>query len=78
MTESIAITTFFGIIGIFFGMIANEFMDSTLGSNPIDLGITQIYMFKNIGVGMDVALEALALLIVAGARVRPIEALSKS
>lgn len=89
VTESIAITTFFGIIGIFFGMIANEFMDSTLGSNPIDLGITQIYMFKNIGVGMDVALEALALLIVAGtlagiipawkaARVRPIEALSKS
>ena len=52
----------------------------------MDVGITQLYIFKNIGVGFDVALEATLLLIVSGtiagiipawkgARVRPIEAL---
>jgi len=89
VTESVAITTFFGLIGVFLGMAADRVMDATLGSKPIDVGITQIYMFKEIGVGMEVDMEVLVLLIAAGtvagivpawkaAKVRPIEALSKS
>lgn len=86
VVESIVITAFFGYIGMVIGMGADFFLDKTLGSHPMDIGIMQMYIFKNIGVGFDVALEATALLIVAGtvagiipawkgARVRPIEAL---
>ena len=86
VVESIVITAFFGYIGMVVGMVADIFLDKTLGSHPMDMGIMQMYIFKNIGVGFDVALEATLLLIVAGtvagiipawkgARVRPIEAL---
>ncbi len=86
VVESIVITAFFGYIGMVIGMGADFFLDKTLGSHPMDIGIMQMYIFKNIGVGFDVALEATALLIVAGtvagiipawkgAKVRPIEAL---
>jgi len=86
VVESIVITAFFGYIGMVLGMVADKVLDKTIGANPMDVGFTQLYVFKNIGVGMDVALEAILLLIVAGtiagiipawkgARVRPIEAL---
>ena len=86
VAESILITAFFGYIGMVLGMLANEAMDRSLGAHPMDVGFTQLYIFKDIGVGLDVALEATLLLIVAGtiagiipawkgARVRPIEAL---
>lgn len=86
VVESVVITAIFGFLGIVFGMLGNWYLDSTLGSHPMDLGIQQIYMFKNIGVGFDVAIKATLLLIVSGtaagiipawkgARVRPIEAL---
>ena len=86
VVESILITAFFGYLGMVFGMIADTLLDKTIGSHPMDIGITQLYVFKNIGVGLDVAFEATLLLIVAGtiagiipawkgARVRPIEAL---
>ena len=86
VAESIVITASFGYIGMVIGMLANEAMDKSLGSHPMDVGFTQLYMFKDIGVGLDVAVEATLLLIVAGtiagiipawkgARVRPIEAL---
>ena len=86
VVESVVITAFFGYIGMVLGMLADFAMDKTIGSHPMDVGITQLYIFKNIGVGFDVALEATLLLIVAGtiagivpawkgARVRPIEAL---
>lgn len=86
VVESVAITAAFGFIGIATGMIGGIFLDKILASNPIDMGLTQIYMFKDIGVGFDVALEATLLLIAAGtvaglipawkgAKVRPIEAL---
>ena len=86
VVESVIITAFFGYIGMVIGMIADIFLDKTIASHPMDLGIFQLYIFKDIGVGFDVALEATLLLIVAGtiaglipawkgARVRPIEAL---
>lgn len=86
VVESVVITAFFGYVGMVLGMVADFALDKTIGSHPMDLGITQLYIFKNIGVGFDVAIEATLLLIVAGtiagiipawkgARVRPIEAL---
>ena len=86
VVESIVITAIFGYLGMSLGMLANHFLDTSIGSSPMDIGFTQIYLFKNIGVGLDVALKATLLLIVAGtlagiipawkgARVRPIEAL---
>ena len=86
VVESVVITAVFGYRGMVLGMVADFALDKTIGSHPMDLGITQLYIFKNIGVGFDVAIEATLLLIVAGtiagiipawkgARVRPIEAL---
>jgi len=86
ITESIAITAFFGFIGMLFGLAANQLMDMTLGHNPIDMGVAQINVFLNPTVGIDVAVKALVTLIIAGtiaglvparkaSRVRPIEAL---
>lgn len=86
VVESVAITAFFGYIGMVIGMIADYFLDKTIGSRPMDIGFMQMYIFKDIGVGFDVALKATLLLIVAGtiagiipawkgAKVRPIEAL---
>ncbi|MBR1927028.1 MAG: ABC transporter permease [Bacteroidales bacterium] len=86
VVESVVITAFFGYIGMVIGMLADFVLDKTLGSHPMDIGIIQLYIFKNIGVGFDVALEATLLLIVAGtiagiipawkgAKIRPIEAL---
>ena len=86
VVESVIITAFFGYIGMVIGMVADIFLDKTIGSHPMDMGIMQLYIFKDIGVGFDVALEATILLIVAGtvagiipawkgAKVRPIEAL---
>jgi len=86
ITESVAITAFFGFIGMLFGLGANQLMDMTLGHNPVDIGVAQINVFLNPTVGMDVAIKALITLIVSGtiaglfparkaSRVRPIEAL---
>ena len=86
ISESIAITTVFGYMGMFLGMIACQIMDKTVGQHAVDIGIEKIQMLVNPSVGLDVALEATLLLIVAGslagaipawkaARVKPIEAL---
>jgi len=86
ITESVIITTFFGYIGMVLGVAANEYMDATLGHNVIDTGLFQTTMFVNPTVGLDVCLEATAVMVLAGtlaglvpalkaARVRPIEAL---
>jgi len=61
-------------------------MDKTLGSRTMDLGFDTIKMMDSPTVGLDVAIEATLLLIVAGtlaglipawkaAKVKPIEAL---
>ena len=86
ITESVLITAFFGYVGMVLGLLANHIMDKTMGDVPIDAGIIQITMFVNPTVGVDVAVKATLLLIVAGtlaglipawkaAKVKPIEAL---
>lgn len=86
IAESVTITALFGYIGMFLGMIACEVLDKTAGANAVDIGFTQIRMLENPTVGLDTALAATLLLVVAGtiaglaparkaAKVKPIEAL---
>lgn len=86
ITESVTITAFFGYVGMVLGMIACEVLDATVGSNPLELFGESINVMKNPSVGLDVAIEATLLLIIAGtlagmiparkaAKVKPIEAL---
>jgi len=86
IAESVSITAFFGYIGMVLGMVACEVLDSTVGSNPIDVLGETITIMQDPSVGLDVAVEATLLLIIAGtlaglipaskaAKVKPIEAL---
>lgn len=84
--ESIIITTIFGYLGMVLGVLANYYMDVTLGSTQIDTGLFKASIFVNPTVGLDVCIEATAVMVIAGtvaglipamkaARIRPIEAL---
>ena len=86
IAESVAITAFFGYIGMFLGMVACQVLDMTVGGRTLDILDEQIKVFENPTVGLDVALEATLLLIIAGTlaglipalkatKVKPIEAL---
>lgn len=86
IAESVTITAAFGYFGMGLGMAVCEIMDKTLGKNTMNLGFDTIKMMDNPTVGLDVAMEATLLLIVAGtlaglvpawkaAKVKPIEAL---
>ncbi len=86
ITESVTITAFFGYIGMVLGMVACEILDLIYGRRPVTVLDQEFQVFKNPGVGVDIALEATLLLIIAGTiaglipalkavRVRPIEAL---
>lgn len=84
--ESVIITTFFGYLGMVLGIVANEYMDATIGHMKVDSGLFQATMFLNPTVGLDVCIEATLTLIIAGtlagfiparkaSRIRPVEAL---
>lgn len=86
VTESLVITGFFGYVGMLLGMLACDVMGRTLGNETIDIGVGSMKVFSNPSVGMDVAIGATVLLIVAGiiagiapawkaSKIRPIEAL---
>ena len=86
ITESVAITAVFGYVGMLVGLVACEILDKTVGQRGVNIGFEEIRMLVNPSVGLDVALEATLLLIVAGtlagiipawkaAKVKPIEAL---
>lgn len=87
LVESVAITAFFGYIGMGLGVFATKFMDAKFADHPTDVGIAKVTMFVDPTVGMDVAFEATLLLIAAGtiaglipawkaAHVKPIQALA--
>ena len=86
IAESVSITAFFGYLGMFLGMLTCTILDKTLGQATMAVGDEQIAMLVNPTVGLDTALEATLVLIIAGtiaglfparraAQVRPIEAL---
>ena len=86
IVESVIITTFFGYIGMVLGVMANEYMDATLGHSVVDTGLFRATMFVNPTVGLDVCFEATMVMVIAGtiaglipafkaSRIRPIEAL---
>ncbi len=86
LSESVVITAVSGYIGMFLGMIACEVMTLKLGGQTKSVMGVQITSGSDYSVGLDVALEATLVLIVAGtlaglipalraAKVRPIEAL---
>jgi len=86
MTESVAITAVFGYIGMFLGMLACQLLDKTVGQSSVSIMDTQVAMLVDPFVGLNVALEATLVLIIAGtiagffparkaSMVRPIEAL---
>ena len=86
ITESVVITTLFGYIGMVLGVLANEYMDATIGRMKVNSGLFEATMFYNPTVGIDVCVAATVVMIAAGtlagliparkaARIRPIEAL---
>ncbi len=86
ITESVLVTGFFGYIGMFLGIMANLYMDYSLGAKPIDTGLFQTTIFVNPTVSLSTCIGVTVVLIVAGtiaglvpavkaARIRPIEAL---
>ena len=86
IVESVITTALFGYIGMFCGILANEYMDATIGHQVVDTGIVKATMFVNPTVGLDVCFEATLVMIIAGtiagiiparkaAKIRPIEAL---
>ena len=86
LAESITITAFFGYVGMFFGLVACEILDMTLGRSSLSVLGQEISVFVNPTVGVDAALGATVVLIISGAiaglfpamnaaKVRPIEAL---
>lgn len=86
ITESIVVTSIFGYVGMILGICANLYMDSTLGSKPIETGLFTTTVFVDPTVGISTCLGVTLVLIIAGtiaglmpalkaARIRPIEAL---
>ncbi|MDL2212791.1 ABC transporter permease [Bacteroides sp. OttesenSCG-928-D19] len=84
--ESIVITTIFGYIGMVAGIGFTEYMDATIGTQTMDMGMWEETLFKDPTVNINVAIQATLTLIIAGTlagffparkatRIRPIEAL---
>ncbi|MDY5813578.1 MAG: ABC transporter permease [Bacteroides sp.] len=87
--ESVAITTFFGYIGLVAGVAATEWMNLAYGSKSMNIGVNEITLFVDPTVDIGIALQATLTLVAAGtlaglvparraARIRPIEALRVS
>lgn len=86
ITESVAITTFFGYLGMVAGVAATEYMNIVGGKQVMDAGFFSMTFFENPTVDISITIEATLTLIVAGTlaglfpalkatRIRPIEAL---
>lgn len=86
ITESIAITTFFGYIGMIAGIAVTEYMNQIAGEQVLDIGMASATVFVNPTVDLHIAIQATLTLIIAGTlagffparkavMIRPIEAL---
>ena len=86
IVESMIITSIFGYIGMLLGIGANAYMDATVGQMKMDAGAFETTMFVNPTVGLEVCVEAMMVIVLAGTaagllpalkavRIRPIEAL---
>ena len=86
IAESIAITTFFGYIGMIAGIAVTEYMNRIAGEQVVDVGIASATVFVNPTVDLHIAIQATLTLIIAGTlagffparkavMIRPIEAL---
>ena len=86
ISESVAITTFFGYIGMVAGIAVTEYMNQVAGKQTMDMGVFSMTFFENPTVDLSIAIEATLTLVIAGtlaglfparkaARIRPIEAL---
>ena len=86
IAESIAITTFFGYIGMIAGIAVTEYMNAVAGEQVVDVGVASATVFVNPTVDIHIAIQATLTLIVAGTlagffparkavMIRPIEAL---
>lgn len=86
IAESVAITTFFGYIGMVAGIATTEYMNKVAGSQTMDTGMFQETVFMNPTVDISIAIQATLTLVIAGTlagffparkavMIRPIEAL---
>ena len=66
IVESIAITTFFGYIGMVAGIAVTEWMNSAFGNQQMDNGMWSETVFSNPTVGLSIAIQATLTLVVAG------------
>ena len=84
--ESVVITTIFGYIGMLLGILFCEYMDATVGSQTMDMGLFESKYFVDPTVDIATCIQATLVIIVAGAlagffparkaaKVKPIEAL---
>lgn len=86
IAESVAITAFFGYVGLVAGVAATEYMNAAAGKQVVDAGVFSMTYFENPTVDMHIAVEATVTLIIAGTlaglfpaikavKIKPIEAL---
>ena len=86
ISESIAITTIFGYIGMVAGIGVTEYMNIVAGKEVMDIGVASVTVFKDPTVDMGIAIQATQTLIIAGTlaglfpalkaiKIRPIDAL---
>ena len=86
VTESVAITTLFGYLGMVAGVAVTEYMNYVAGKKVVDAGMFQFTVFEDPTVDLSIAIQATLTLIIAGTlaglfpalkavRIRPIEAL---
>ena len=84
--ESIVITTLFGYVGMLLGVGFCEYMDATVGSQTMDMGVFQQQYFVDPTVDIGTCIQATFVMMIAGAlagffparkaaKVKPIEAL---
>lgn len=66
IVESVAITTFFGYIGMVAGIGVTEWMNTAFGSQTMDAGMFQQTMFSDPTVDISIAIQATLTLIIAG------------